>query len=359
MFNKKDTPLAFHTPIKHYARETRMSETPMTDTAHTNRLPWAGDTVPLMLAPMQGLTNRALRNLFSERFCPDVVFTEFVRVRSGSDRCISDSDRQETTDITHDVPLVVQLIGSDKDAMVDAARTVQELGAKHLNINLGCPYGRMTNNAAGGALLGDADALAKILKDLRQAIAGSFSVKVRSGIDDPLQVLSLLETFEDCGIDFLIVHPRTVKQGFKGKADHGVTAQIVKRTNLPVIANGDVLTEADGRRVLQQTGAIGLMLGRGAITDPFLFARLKGMYPATSNQETRNSELQDYLQELLNRYNTLFCGEQQVLAKLREVLAQINDPELKKPLRKLHKCKKLARFTELLAGWTEYNRGKQ
>lgn len=320
----------------------------MTMSKKTNNLPWPDKTVPYMLAPMQGLTNRALRALFCERYCPDTVFTEFVRVHSEGGKGISESDRHEAADRCAGIPLVVQLIGSDKESLIDAARTVQELGAEHLNINLGCPYGRMTHNAGGAALLADPDALASILTGLRRAISGSFSVKVRSGLDDPSQVLTLLPIFEEAGIDFLIVHPRTVRQGFGGKADHGITAQLVRRTHLPVIANGDVFTAEDGRRVLAETGAAGLMLGRGAIADPYLFARLKGSYPALSDTETRYMELQGYLEELEKRYAALFCGDQQVLAKLREILAQIKDPELARPLRKLQKCKKLSQFNELL-----------
>lgn len=91
-----------------------------------------------MLAPMQGLTNRALRALFIERVRPDVVFTEFVRVKASAKKNITENDRQEVVSTAGGVPLVVQLIGTDTEALLAAANTVQELGAEHLNINLGC-----------------------------------------------------------------------------------------------------------------------------------------------------------------------------------------------------------------------------
>ncbi len=261
-------------------------------------LPWKPDCRPLMLAPMQGLTNRALRTLFINRVQPDVVFTEYVRAQADIKKCISDSDRREIRNECDTTPLVVQLIGSNINFLVAAANTVQELGAEHLNINLGCPYGRMTTNTAGGALLKYPADLPLMLKSLRKAILGSFSIKIRSGYDDPSQLFSLIPIFEDCGIDFLIVHPRTVQQRFKGLADHNVTADVVRKTSLPVIANGDIWTVADGDRVLSQTGAAGLMLGRGAIADPLLFERLRGNYSALSTPEQRAEELRDYLQEL-------------------------------------------------------------
>jgi tRNA-dihydrouridine synthase B len=301
-----------------------------------------------MLAPMQGVTNRALRALFINRVRPDVVFTEFVRARADIQNCISDSDRREIDTRCTTTPLVVQLIGSNIDFLVAAAETAQELGTQHLNINLGCPYGRMTKSTAGGALLKDPADLPLMLKSLRKTIVGSFSVKVRSGYEDPAQLLSLITIFEDCGIDFLIVHPRTVQQQFNGLADHNVTAAVVRQTSLPVIANGDIWTVADGDRVISQTGAAGLMLGRGAIADPLLFERLRNNYPVLSTPEQRAEELRDYLQELLASYQELFCGDQQVLWKMKEIVALITDPCFSKQMRKLKKAKSLSEFSSNL-----------
>lgn len=303
----------------------------------------------MMLAPMQGLTNRALRSLFIEKVKPDVVFTEFVRVQAGARKLLSAGDRAEVTSVTGGTPLVVQLIGADADALSAAADIVQELGGEHLNINVGCPYGRMTGNSAGGALLRDPVGLAKLLTVLRKRISAGFSVKVRSGFDDPDQVLSLLEVFEDCGVDFLIIHPRTVMQKYNGPADHEITAAAVRRAKIPVIANGDIFTAEDGKRVMAQTGCAGLMMGRGAIADPLLFRRLRGDYPAESTPNERLQEMKDYLTELLPRYKELFCGDQQALRKMKEVLSQYREPSLAKPVKGLLRCRNLGRFDELLA----------
>ena len=312
------------------------------------RLPWLQGETPLMLAPMQGLTNRALRGLFVERYRPDVVFTEYVMVKPERGAPISQSDRLEVSAGDQGVPLVVQLIGGDVEAMLAAAMVAQELGAAHLNINLGCPYGRTARNYAGGTLLGEPDRLAALLNRLRPAIHGSFSVKVRSGVDDSAQLPSLVGLFQDCGVDFLIVHPRTVRQRYSGPADHRVTAEVVRRTSLPVIANGDIFTAADGARVLAQTGAVGLMLGRGAIADPFLFQRLRGGYPADSPPEQRAAEVRDYLLALLARYEELFCGEQQVLYKMKEVVGQIEALGVLDDARRLLRSKRLSQFNNLV-----------
>jgi tRNA-dihydrouridine synthase len=314
----------------------------MPEKHHNAKLPWAPGSVPLMLAPMQGLTNRGLRSLFIERVRPDVVFTEFVRVKASTKKNITENDRQE----------VVSTVGgyrwwrSAAEALLAAANTMGASRAPQYQSR--CPYGRMTSQTAGGALLREPLALARMLEALRREIRGSFSVKVRSGFDDPAQIFSLLPLFADSGIDFLVVHPRTVKQMYAGPADHGVTAGVVRQTPLPVIANGDIFHAATGHRVLAETGAAGLMLGRGGIADPLLFERLRGRYPDESAPAGKVNELREYLQELLGRYQALFCGEHQILCKMKEVLCHVHDPEVTGLARQLKRSKSLAQFGELL-----------
>lgn len=312
------------------------------------KLPWRKGERPIMLAPMQGITNRALRDLFVERYAPDIVFTEFIPVRSGAKKPVSKNDCREVSSIEKSVPLIVQLIGSETKTLIEAAKTVQGLGAEHINLNLGCPYGRMANKTAGGSLLGTPSLLVQILTGLRPHVRGSFSVKLRSGIEDSSELPGLVTLFEDCGIDFIILHPRTVQQKYGGAADHRVTAGAVQQSSLPVIANGDIFTADDGWNVLEQTGCAGLMLGRGAIADPFLFDRIRRKYNNVSPKDRRREELRSYFLELLKRYDELFCGDNQVLAKMKEVVRQVNDPDLGKTVQKLLKSKRLDRFVDVL-----------
>ncbi|MBC8018535.1 MAG: tRNA-dihydrouridine synthase, partial [Verrucomicrobia bacterium] len=151
-------------------------------------------------------------------------------------------------------------------------------------------------------------------------------------------------------VDFLVLHPRTVVQKYDGAADHGVTAQVVRETRLPVIANGDIRSAADGGRVLGETGAAGLMLGRGAIADPALFRRLRGVGNCEPGREERRTEVGRYLREMLIRYSQLFCGDTQVLNKVKEIIAYLDDPELSKPLKELRRAKTLRAFNAALHG---------
>ena len=302
-----------------------------------------------MLAPMQGLTNQALRSLFIDWVRPDVVFTEFMRVHSVGTRRLKDGDLREIGPAEGSVPLVVQLIGHGRDSLVEAAMAAEAAGAVHLNLNMGCPYGRMTTGLTGGGMLKKPELLAEIIPALRDVIHGTFSIKLRAGYDNPDQVLELLPLFEQAGVDFLILHPRTVVQEYKGHADHTVTTSVVRHTRLPVIANGDIRTAADGQRILQETGAKGLMLGRGAIADPYLFQRLRGTAsPAPSHQE-RAAELSRYLDEILNRYQNVFCGETQILSKVKGLLAPMDDEDFAKEVKQLKKAQTIKAFRAILA----------
>jgi tRNA-dihydrouridine synthase B len=312
-------------------------------------LPFRSDMPPLMLAPMQGLTNRALRAHFIKQARPDVVFTEFMRVSPvAAVKRLSATDLREIAASEAEVPLVVQLVGHGREALVSAARAAQDAGAVHLNLNMGCPYGRMACGLTGGAMLRRPADLTEIIPALRDAILGSFSVKLRSGYEHPEQVLSLLPLFESAGVDFLVLHPRTVVQKYAGTADHTITAIVVRETRLPVIANGDIRSVADGRRVLQETGAAGLMLGRGAIADPLLFQRLRGRADPAPGYDERRAGLGLYLREMRVRYGELFCGDHQVLGKLKAIIFHMDDPELAKTLKELRRAKGLRAFEAVL-----------
>ena len=336
-----------------------LSQTPLADSTYPPlaicptgpaQLPWLPGETPLMLAPMQGLTNQALRSLFIAWVRPDVVFTEFMRVNPvAAKKRLAPGDLREISPSEGGVPLVVQLIGHGREALVSAARAAQDAGAVHINLNMGCPYGRMTSGLTGGGMLKRPELLQEIIPALREAISCGFSLKLRAGYDDPQQIFSLLPLFESARVDFLVLHPRTVRQAYNGYADHAITAQVVRRTGIPVIANGDIRGAAAGLRVLAETGAAGLMLGRGAIGEPMLFERLRGRAAVEPDCRERRAMLQRYLSELLPLYGRLFCGDSQVLGKIKGVVANVEDDELDRELKQLKRAKTLQAFVAALA----------
>ncbi len=314
----------------------------------TRKLPWDAD-FPLMLAPMQGLTNRAMRALMVEWVHPDLVFTEFVRVRPGSRRPMAATDVTEAGS-RFAVEQVVQLIGRKVEALAAAAATAVAAGAVHLNLNLGCPFGRMTANSGGGALLREPAEIREILAALRPLTPGSLSVKTRAGFSDPDEIMSLLDIFAAEQVDFLILHPRTVKQQYKGSADHRITARVVAATPLPVIANGDIRTVDDAERVRELCRPAGLMLGRGALSDPLLFERIRGRAVPSPTVEERAAEIAWFLRRLSESYAEIFCGENQILTKLKAVVSHIRVEGLDRALRKLLRTGNLTSFFAGLDG---------
>jgi len=318
------------------------------NTRSQGKLPWPNGAPPLILAPMQGLTNRAMRALFIDWVRPDVVFTEFMRVSNVSRKRLMRNDLTEAGSATGGVPLVAQLVGNDLQALVAAARNAEAAGARHINLNMGCPYGRMTSSATGGAMLQHPEQLYEVIPALRQAISGSFSIKMRAGYSDPQQVFSLIPLFEDSCVDFLILHPRTVLQKYAGSADHSITARLVSLTSIPVIANGDIRSAQQGLHVLDTTGVAGLMLGRGAIADPLLFSRIRNRKLTEPMPAETAMMVRKYMTAVLERYRELFCGEQQVLDKAKNVLTFLDQPEFARPIGKLKRAKSLAAFSELL-----------
>ncbi|MGE0917667.1 tRNA dihydrouridine synthase [Trichlorobacter lovleyi] len=319
----------------------------------SHKLPWSSDTLPLMLAPMQGLTNRGLRHLFAQWVRPDTLFTEFMRVAPGeTNKRLAASDLREIVATEEGIPLVVQLIGHGTAALVAAAQAAQAAGAAHINLNLGCPFGRMTTGLTGGGILQQPELLQELIPALRDVIHGSFSIKLRAGYSDPQQIFSLLPLFESAGVDFLVLHPRTVLQEYEGLADHGITTRVVQETGLPVIANGDVRAVEDGLRVLEQTKAAGLMLGRGAIADPLLFQRLRAGRPDQPERAARAAMLRHYLAGLLERYQGIFCGEQQILGKVKSVFATMDDPDFAKQIKGLKKARTIRQFADLVVQLT-------
>jgi tRNA-dihydrouridine synthase len=249
--------------------------------------------------------------------------------------------------------LVVQVIASADEGVIQATRELVARGVEHINVNMGCPFGRMTSVLAGGGMFRHPETVEPLLAELRKLVPGSLSVKTRTGIDDPRQLFALLPAFESAGIDFLVIHPRTVKQKYTLRADHDLTCELVASTALPVIANGDIRDEVGAASVLERTKAAGLMLGRGALSDPLLFERIRKKRPQRPSGDKRKREVAAHLERLLTAYAEIFSGDTQVLAKFKENLAHINDPDLARWVKALKKRQRVDGVAELLAEVTQ------
>ncbi len=171
-----------------------------------------------------------------------------------------------------DRPLGVQIFGSDPAIMADAARIVADQGADLLDINMGCPVPKVTKTGAGAALMKDPQLVGQIVKAVRRASSLPLTVKIRSGWDQGQQnAIAIGRIAQENGADALTIHARTARQGFGGLADWGVITLVKKAMNIPVIGNGDVRSGQDVRKMLDLTGCDGVMIGRGALGNPWIF----------------------------------------------------------------------------------------
>lgn len=255
-----------------------------------------GSAPLLALAPMQDVTTLEFMRVMARHGGPDVYWTEYFRVHGDSrpEKWILDSVTQNPTG----APIVAQMIGNDIPALVRTAKLLQKHPVAAIDLNLGCPAPIVYRKCAGGGLLREPQRIDAILGALREAVAIPFTVKTRVGFDTPAEFEVLLRLFAKHPIDLLTVHARTVAQMYRPGVRYDLIAEAARSMKCPVLANGNVFSPAQARQLLAQTGARGLMIGRGAIRNPWLFdqirAELRGEYlpPPTGSDVLR------YIREL-------------------------------------------------------------
>jgi tRNA-dihydrouridine synthase B len=225
------------------------------------------------LAPMQDVTDLAFMRVIAHYGAPDYFFTEFFRVHSQSrpEKHILRSIDENTTGR----PVFAQLIGEN---LPDLARTVGEL-LRHpiagIDLNLGCPAPKVYKKNVGGGLLRDPDKIDQILGCLRAAAPGLLTVKMRIGFDDTAHFDRVLDLINTHRIDLLSVHGRTVKEMYRSEVHYDFIARAVDRVRCPVLANGNLTSAAKAASVLASTRAAGVMVGRHAIRNPWIFRQCR------------------------------------------------------------------------------------
>jgi nifR3 family TIM-barrel protein len=227
----------------------------------------------LVLAPMQDVTDLPFWTLMTRYGGADLYCTEYFRVHpdSGLDRDILASITQNPTGR----PVVAQMMGNDIPALVRAARQLEQYPVAAIDLNLGCPVPVVYRKCAGGGLLRDPERVDAILGALRDALRIPFTVKTRLGFDDPSVFEELLPIFARHSLDLLTVHGRTVKEMYRSEVHYEYIARAVAAMPCPVVANGNVSSVHRAEEVLALTGACGLMIGRAAIRNPWIFQQIR------------------------------------------------------------------------------------
>lgn len=229
--------------------------------------------VPVALAPMAGITDLPFRLICRRLGCGYTV-SEMI---SAKGLLYNNTKTKEMLKIdSGERPTAIQLFGSVPAELAEAARIVAESGADMIDLNMGCPVPKIVNNGEGSALMKQPDLAYEILAAMVKAVDIPVTVKFRAGWDDAHRnAVEIAKAAEAAGVAAVAVHGRTRQQFYEGKADWKIIAEVKKAVKIPVFGNGDIFSAADGLRMLEETGCDGLMVGRGADGNPWIFQQLR------------------------------------------------------------------------------------
>jgi len=291
---------------------------------------------------MAGVTDRPFRTL-CRRLGAGLAASEMVAANAllwGSRKTLQRIDhRGEPT------PRVVQIAGADPQMLREAALFNVERGAEIIDINMGCPAKKVCNKLAGSALLRDEDLVARILSAVVAAVRVPVTLKMRTGWDsDTRNGVRIARIAEQCGVAALAVHGRTRADAFRGAAEYATIAEIKQTVSIPVIANGDIRTPEQAHAVLEQTQADGLMIGRAAQGNPWIFQQVAhflacGEKLAAPDPAAVYATLSEHLQQLYRFYGSYrgvriarkhiawYCKEQRGAAAFRAGVYRAERPD--------------------------------
>jgi len=268
------------------------------------------------LAPMAGVSDPALR-LQCKQMGAGLVVTEFTNIHSiiAKEKQFKENMQtiQEFIEFSEqERPLSVQLFGSDLAALEKAAKIVEPF-FDIIDYNMGCPAPHVTKQMAGGALLQEVNLTQRIFQTLVNAVKKPVTLKIRSGVTDASKFLfrEIAEIAEDEGIQMITFHPRTVSQGYSGHSDWSMIKELKEISSIPIVGNGDITTPEDAKMMIDETGCDYVMVGRGAMGNPFLFEQINDYLKTNSYKEysftDRLDSFFDYL-HLSTKYKIKFAN---------------------------------------------------
>ena len=271
----------------------------------------------LAMAPLAGVTNLPFR-LLIRRLGAGLVITEMVSAIG----LVLNQKKTRAYIKTHldEKPLSVQIFGSKPDIMAKAAQIVIDAGADIVDINMGCPVKKVTGTGAGAALLRDLKKIEDMVSAVRLVCSVPLTVKIRAGWsrENPVAV-EAARVIEDCGSDALAIHPRYRSDFFSGSADWGVISRIKEKLKIPVIGNGDVFSPSDALKMRENTGCDGVMIGRAAMANPWIFRQILQM---EKGEAVQTVDLTERRRLIMEHYDLLsgLMGEHRAALNMRGLL---------------------------------------
>lgn len=269
----------------------------------------------LALAPMAGATGHPLRILARERGC-GLVFSEMIHARA----LLQGGSYSRLMTYYHEAerPVGLQIFGSDPALLARAAQKVEMLKADLVDLNLGCPAPRVVRNGEGGSLMRQPQLCSAIFEAVTRAVSIPVTVKMRKGWDErQVSVVEICLRAEEAGVRAVTIHGRTVVQGFSGKADWGIIREVKRAVGIPVFGNGDIRSAGDAAAAMDYSGCDGVMIGRAALGNPWIFEQVKARLEGDPAVEEPG--LQDRLGTALRHLDLLgsFRGGAAALHELR------------------------------------------
>lgn len=273
----------------------------------------------LILAPMEGVGDFHFRKAMASVGGFDEAVREFLRVPINA-HVKSLAVRYQADEIAPN-PLVAQLMGSDPELMADMAFEMASRGAPRIDLNCGCPSNTVTGRGAGSSLLKNPESLYRLAKAMVEAVSIPVTAKLRSGFDDISLFKENLLAAQESGIRFLTLHPRTKVDGYGPPARWDLIAEAKSLLKIPVVGNGDILTVDDALRMLKETRCDALMIGRGAVTNPFIFHEIKGHFSKTPYRYSFD-DLKNYCEVYFSAFPDDMT-EKMKISKLKQIFSFI------------------------------------
>lgn len=305
----------------------------------------------VILAPMAGVTDLPFRLLCKEQGA-DLICTEMVSAKGIMYNNKNTEDLLRIDD--RERPVSLQLFGADPDIISEQAKRIEERNFDILDINMGCPVPKVVNNGEGSALLNNIPLAAKIIEKTVKAIDKPVTVKFRKGFrENDMQAVALAKAAEEAGAAAVAVHGRTREQYYSGKADWDVITSVKQAVSIPVIGNGDVVTPQDAQAMLTQTGCDGIMIGRAARGNPWIFYQIKEYLQ--SGKEIAKPSFRVVCEMILRhaRMQTEWKGEKRGILEMRSHAAWYTAgyPHSAALRREMNDIETYQKLEELLKNW--------